>query len=334
MLRSLLALSVVFALPFSVPAQAPKELRVGIIGCDTSHAGVYTSIFNGPKAAGDPDFSGFKVVAVFPGGSPDLPISANRVEKFTASLRDKHGLEVVDSIEKLLPKVDVVLLLSVDGRVHWKQAEPVLKAGKRVFIDKPFTASLSDALRIAQLSQQTKTPLFSSSSLRFGKALTELKNDPKVGPVIGCMTYGPCSYTDHHPDLAFYGIHGLELLYSLMGKGCESVTRTTTKDCDTLTGVWTDGRVATYRGLRSGKNEFGATVFCKNAIVTSLPSEGYEPVAREMARFFRTGTAPVSMEEMVEIIAVLEAADLSKARNGAPVTIAEVMNNAKAKLAP
>ncbi|HEX3315883.1 MAG TPA: Gfo/Idh/MocA family oxidoreductase [Gemmataceae bacterium] len=331
-------LAVGVALSFAVSAraqEAPRLLRIGIIGCDTSHAGVFTSTFNAPKAAADPDLAGFKVVAAYPGGSPDLPLSRDRLGKFVETLKTKYGVEIVDSIEKLLAKVDVVLLLSVDGRVHWKQSELVLKSHKPVFIDKPFAQSLADAMRIVELSKETKTPILSCSSLRWSKALSDLKTDAKKGPVIGCMTWGNCPYFEHHPDLAFYGIHGLEMTYAIMGPGCVSVARTHTKDTDVVTGVWADGRVATYRGIRSGKDqEFGGMVFCKGGNVGPLKAEGYTPMLREIGKFFRTGVSPVGTDEMLEVIAVIEAADVSKAHDGAPVALADVMKAAKAKLTP
>ena len=344
MSRLLLALSVAIAVAISAQAQAPapKLLRVGIIGCDTSHTGVFAKAFNGPKAAADPDLAGFKVVAAFPGGSPDLPLSRDRLEKFVDNLKKNYGIEIVDSIEQLLAKVDVVVLLSVDGRVHWKQAEVVLKAHKPVFIDKPFSHSLADAMRIVELAKETKTPILSCSSLRWSKALKELKagdtaneEGTKKNAVIGCMTWGNCPYFEHHPDLAFYGIHGLEMTYAIMGPGCVSVTRTHTKDADVVTGTWADGRVASYRGIRSGKDqEFGGMVFCKGGNVGPLKSDGYTPMLREIGKFLRTGVSPVSTDEMLEVIAVIEAADVSKAQGGAPVSIAEVMKAAKAKLTP
>ena len=165
----------------------------------------------------------------------------------------------------------------------------------------------------SNLSKETKTPILSCSSLRWSKALSDLKADAKLGPVIGCMTWGNCPYFEHHPDLAFYGIHGLELTYAIMGPGCVSVTRTHTKDADVVTGVWADGRVATYRGLRTGKDqEFGGIAFCKGGNVMPLKAEGYTPMLREIGKFFRTGVSPIATDEMLEVIAVIEAADVSK----------------------
>lgn len=327
MRRSLLVFTLAWAVGAIAYAQEPRQLRIGIIGCDTSHAIAFTQIFHDPKldAASEPDLANCKVVAAFPGGSPDLPVSRDRVAKFTAELRDKLNIEIVDSIDALLPKVDAVLLLSVDGRIHLKQAAAVFKARKPVYVDKPLAASLADAIAIVDMAKESKTPLMSCSSLRYGKGVDAIKSDPKIGTVLGCLTYGPGTYAPHHPDLAFYGIHGLELLYALMGPGCESITRVHTKDTDVLTGTWKDGRVATYRGIRSEKADFGATVFGANGVVHAQPYDGYKPMLREVAKFFRTGTSPISPEEMIEVIAVIEAADLSKTNGGGPVSIAEVI---------
>ncbi len=335
MIRSLFTAIALIAVADAGFAGEPKKIRVGIIGCDTSHAAAFTSIINHPDAAkNDPNLAGLEVVAAFPGGSADLPVSRDRVEKFTAQLREKYKIEIVDSIESLLPKVDAVLLLSVDGRVHFKQAEPIFKARKPVYIDKPFAASLVDAIKIVDGARLSKTPVLSCSSLRYSKKIEGIKNDEKVGAILGCLTYGPCTYAPHHPDLAFYGVHGLELLYAFMGPGCQSVTRTHTNDCDVVTGTWADGRVATYRGTRSGKGDFGATVFGKAGNISTLPYDGYAPMLSEVGKFFRSGVSPVSADEMLEVIAVIEAGELSKERGGAPVALAEVFKAAKAKLTP
>ena len=144
---------------------ATKPLRAGIIGCDTSHVIAFTKVLNNAKAVGP--LAGVRVVAAFPGGSPDVAASSQRVAAFTSQLRDEFKVEIMDSIDELLKKVDVVLLESVDGRPHLKQALLVLKARKPLFIDKPVAGSLADAVQIFELARKYKTPCFSSSSLRF-----------------------------------------------------------------------------------------------------------------------------------------------------------------------
>jgi hypothetical protein len=307
-----------------------KVLRAGIIGLDTSHAPAFAKLLNGPMATGD--LAGVKIVAAFPGGSPDVPASADRVAGYTKELANM-GVEIVPSIEALLERVDVVLLESVDGRPHLQQAIPVLNAKKPVFIDKPVAGTLADALAIFELAKKNGVPCFSSSSLRFSPGIIGMRNNDQVGEVIGCEARGPCSLEPHHPDLFWYGIHGVETLFTIMGTGCEEVTRASTPGTDFVVGRWKDGRIGTFRGLRDGSHGYGATVYGQKAIAPSGSYEGYEPLVVEIVKFFKTGQPPVSAEETIEIYAFMEAADESKRQGGKPVTIASVMAKAKADAA-
>ena len=304
-----------------------KPLRAGMIGLDTSHAPAFAELLNGPKATGE--LAGIKVVAAFPGGSPDLPASADRVAGYTKQFKEM-GVEIVDSIDALLPKVDVVFLESVDGRPHLAQATAVLKAKKPVFIDKPVAGSLADAVAIFKLAEQLNVPCFSSSSLRFSKGILSMRDDPKVGKVLGCEARGPCTLEPHHPDLFWYGIHGVETLFTIMGTGCTAVSRVQTDGTEFVVGRWADGRVGTFRGLRDGAHGYGATVYGDKGIAPSGGYDGYQPLVVEIVKFFKTGKPPVSAAETLEIYAFMEAADESKRQGGAPVTIENVLAKARA----
>jgi hypothetical protein len=244
------ALLLALAVASSARADSPptdRPLRAGIIGLDTSHVIAFTKTLNDPKASGE--LAGVRVVAAFPGGSADFPPSRDRVERFTQQVRDM-GVEIVDSIPALLQKVDVVLLESVDGRPHLEQVRPVFAAGKPVFIDKPLAGSLADAIAIEELGRQHKAIWFSTSSLRFYPGIAAMRENEKVGKVTGCDAWGPCEIQPTHPDLYWYGIHGVETLYAIMGPGCQTVSRTHTDHTDEVVGVWKDGRVGTFRGIR------------------------------------------------------------------------------------
>ena len=329
MYRGELALKLIVSVLFwGVPAvmgQAAEPLRAGMIGLDTSHVIAFTRAFNDPKRTGE--LADVKIVAGYPGGT-DFPPSATRVEKFTEQLRGM-GIEIVDSIPELLEKVDVVLLESVDGRPHLEQVLPVLKAGKPVFIDKPVAGSLRDAIAIYKAAEAHGVPVFSSSSSRFQEGLQQVRAG-KVGDVLGCDIHGPCPLEPTHPDLFWYGIHGVEALFAVMGTGCETVTRVTTDDYDLVVGCWGDGRIGSFRGLRSGKIESGGTVFGTDSIMSYGRGGGYEPLLVEVAKFFRSGVSPVRAEETIEIFAFMEAADESKRRGGVPVSIEDVLAAAKA----
>jgi len=305
------------------------QLRAGMIGLDTSHVPAFAKIFNNPKATGD--LSAFRIVAGYPGGT-DIPASRDRVKGFTEQLRGM-GVEIVDTIPKLLEKVDVVLLESVDGRIHLQEAVPVIKAGKPLFIDKPVAGSLADAIAIYDLAKKQNVPCFSSSSVRFSPGTQELLKNESLGAIVGAVTWGSCTYQEGTPDMFFYGIHGIEPLYALMGTGCERVTRVQTKDTDLVSGVWKDGRVGSYRGIRQNKADFGAVAFGSKGIVQAGREGGYEELCKEIGRFFKTGKSPVPAEETIEIFAFMEAADESKRQGGAPVSLADVLAKAKAEAA-
>lgn len=299
-------------------------LRIGIIGLDTSHVTAFTALLNDPT---NPNHvPGARVVAAYKGGSPDIESSASRIDKFTAELQTKWNVELVGSIEELCRRVDAVLLESVDGRPHLEQVRPVLAAGKRVFIDKPFAGSYRDAREITRLAKESGTPFFSTSSLRFVSELQEMKKNEKLGAMLGAFTFSPAPTEQHHPDLFWYGIHGVEMLFTLMGTGCESVTRVNSSGADVVVGRWKDGRIGTFRGIRDGKADYGAIAFGSRGVVPSnVPMKiDYRGLVVEIVRFFQTGVPPVSPEETLEVLAFMEAADISKSRSGQPVRLSEL----------
>jgi hypothetical protein len=306
----------------AVPAVLGADLRIGIIGCDTSHCTAFTQLIN--DANDKNHVAGGKVVAAFKGGSQDIKESWSRVDNFARQLREKYGVKMADSVEELCGEVDAVLLESVDGRPHLEQARPVFKARKPVFIDKPVAGSLRDVIEIDRLAKESKTPWFSSSAYRFYDGMVELKNTD-VGAIRGAISYGPCELEPHHPDFFWYGIHAAEALYTVMGTGCETVARVSTPNTDVATGIWPDGRVGTLRGLRNASTPHKVIVFGVKSVAEQKGDGDYAPLVREIMKFFQTGIAPVSNEETVEIYAFMEAADESKREGGKPVKISEVM---------
>ena len=308
------------------PVAAGK--RVGIIGLDTSHVTAFTSSLNQPKPGSD--WGGYKIVAAYPTkGSADMKESIGRLQGFTDSVK-AMGVDIVNSIEELLEKVDVVLLESVDGRRHLQEALPVLKARKPMFIDKPVASSLAEAMTIFDAARKYNTPIFTASSLRYIGGAKEIA-EGKIGKVHGADSYGHCYIESHHPDLFYYGIHGVELLYAIMGKGCKSVTRTHLPESDFVVGVWDDNRIGTFRGTRFGTGNIGTRVFGEKAIEVLDKSPGYDALLKQIIAFFDSGKVPVTPEETLEVLAFMEAADESKKKGGAPVQLDAIMKRAKDK---
>lgn len=296
--------------------------KIGLIGLDTSHVTAFTSRFN---EIDHPDHvPGARVTAAFKGGSPDIASSVNRIDGFTETLTDKYGVTLYPSIEEMCQHVDAVMLESVDGRPHLEQVIPVFKAGLPVFIDKPIAGSLKDAIEIYRLSKKFDVPCWSSSSLRFYPGVVEVAEAEK-GDLKGAISYGPATLEPTHPDFFWYGIHPTEALFTVMGTGVKTVTRTYSPDNDVITGAWEDGKIGIVYGIRNSKTGYKVTAFGTNAIVEQARGGSYTPMLREVVQFFRTGNPPVSLEETIEIYAFMEAADASKRRGGGPVSIDTVL---------
>lgn len=322
-------LSMINSLPVYDSGRPAPGKKVGLIGLDTSHVTAFTNALNRPKETDD--YKGYRVVAAYPTkGSEDMKdISIARLPKFTEALK-KQGVEMVDSIDDLLTKVDVVLLESVDGRRHLAEALPVLKAGKLMFIDKPLAASLSDGIAIFNAAKKYNVPVFSASSLRYIPGAKEMV-EGKMGKILGADTYGDCFIEPHHGDLMFYGIHGVEMLYAIMGTGCKSVSRVHIDNTDIVVGNWGDNRLGSFRGTRSGTGSMGATIFAEKGIETLTKSAGYSPLWVQILEYFETGKIPISPEETLEEFAFMEAADESRKKDGATIDLAKIMARAEAK---
>lgn len=309
-------------------AQSNEEpLRIGIIGLDTSHSIAFTEIINNPENTGV--FDNAEVVAAYPKGSLSIESSASRIPEYTAEI-EKMGIDIVDSIQDLLPRVDAVLLETNDGRRHLEQVLPVLKAGKPVFIDKPLAASLVDAVAIFEAAEQFDVPVFSSSPLRFEPLAQKVRND-SIGRVVGAHAYSPAEFEKTHSDFFWYGIHGVETLYTMMGPGCVTVQREHTAGTEVVVGRWAEGRIGTFRGIREGTRGYGGTAFGTDGKATFGSFHGYRPLVEEIVTFFRTGEPPVSRKETIELYAFMEAADESKRLGGRPVTIESVLSRARAE---
>ena len=316
----------VFACVCAVSFGADGVFKLGIIGATTSHVPAFIKTINDPN--GQEIFKKFEVTSVYPGGTPDNPESWDRVETYTQNCVDA-GLKVYSTIEEMLPEVDGVLLESVDGRLHLEQVKPVIAAKKPVFIDKPMGGSLRDVLDIFDLAEEANVPVFSASSLRFVKSYQEMRNNSPIGEIFGADATSPSPLNPKHPSLYWYGIHGVESLFTVMGPDCVSVSRVNTPTADLVVGVWKNKTIGTFRGIRKGQAPYSCRVFGKDGVANVGDYEGYEPLLVEICKFFETGVSPVDKQETINIFAFMTAADMSRKEKGKSVALADAINAAK-----
>ena len=293
-------------------------LKIGMVGLDTSHCVAFANILN--NSADKFHVPGLQIVKAFPGFSESFSKSKERVGKFTNEFRTMN-IEITERIQDLTG-LDGYFLESVDGNQHLEQFKILAKFGKPVFIDKPLACNYADAKKIVALAKAKNIPIMTSSSLRFAKGLDAMLDaDEKVE---SCEAFGPMDLLEDYRDYFWYGIHSAEVLFSFMGKGCQSVQVFNTEKSDLIVGRWADGRIGTVRGNRAGANNFGCVLttnkMSKSGVSTNeIPS--YAMLLRKVVPFLQTGKSPIDVFESLEIMAFLEAASKSKVSGGKRVNI-------------
>ena len=312
-----------------------QDVKLGIIGTDTSHATAFTKLLNDLTAADH--ISGARVVAAYKGGSPDIEESAKRVDEYAAEIQGKWSVKIVPAIADLCPRVDGILLEIVDARPHLAQFQDAVKCGKPVFIDKPLASTLADALAIAALASNAHIPWLSASALRFSEVPAMQNPD-----VTGAIVWAPGPTEPHHQlDLTWYGIPGVEMLYAILGTGCIEaqraqrvppnrsgtwaatrcpscacslkISRMTSTDEDVITGCWSDGRLGVIH-LERPYGTYGAITFLKGEKIDSRPDlqVSYIPLVQRIVEFMHTRQPAVPNNVTLEMFAFTNAAQSAK----------------------
>ncbi len=290
-----------------------SELRLGILGCDTSHVVEFTKRLNHVEVAATQWVDGARVVAAWPGRSEIAP---DRLPGYVEALR-RLGVSVVDQPEDL--RVDAVLVEAQQGSTHAGLAVPLLRAGVPVFVDKPFACSVADAAAMVEAAGRGGAPLLSASSLRFAPEVQAVQ-----GGVQGAQTWSPAALHPGNPGLFHYGVHGVEMLYALMGgAGCQAVRCTSTEGADDAMGVWGDGRLGGVRGLRGGAHGYGFTTFGADGVQSGAVGTEwiYRNLLRVVVSVLGGGPSPVSPRELVEAVAFQECALRSAQEGGREVRL-------------
>lgn len=313
--------------PFSLwrpgSSKSPKEIKLGVVGLAVHSAAFSTFLNDKDKKE---DLAGCYIDSLYhPPGNPDVEFTVDQLADFKSTV-EKAGVKIVSSMEALLERVDGILIETNDGRPHMQEVLPALKAGKPVFVDKPVAEDLRGVIDIYNAAAEYNVPIFSSSSLRYGTRPQEI-NTKKKDKVLGANTYSPASLEPGHTDLYWYGIHGVEMLYTVMGEGCQEVWQIGhSKKGDVVSGVWENDRVGVFRGIREGRRGYGGNAFLNEEIIELGDFEGYRPLVVKIVEFFKTGQSPVPVQETLEIYAFMTAANISKLKGGKRVSVTALMN--------
>lgn len=311
------------SVPVPSRPSSPIMLRLGIVDLDSSHSVEFSRRFNHAGVDREQWVDGAQVVAAWSGGSVMAP---ERIPAFQSEL-ERLDIDIVETCDQLIEEIDGVLILSLCGDCHLERVRPFLEAGIPAFVDKPFTCSVSHARKIIELANTTRTTFLNGSALRFSQEAHRAASlQQQLGRTSGAFTYGPAKRATGNPGLFHYGIHSVELLFHLLGSGCETVSTTWSEDVEVATGIWADGRIGTVRGNRTGATSYGFVAYCERGVITETVSTrfAYRNLCREIVRTFESGNPSVPHESSLNVVQFVLASLESEQSGGRPVSLQDV----------
>jgi predicted dehydrogenase len=296
--------------------------RLGIVDFDSSHCVEFAHRFNHVGVDREQYVQGARVVAAWPGHSVMAP---ERIAGFQKQIQ-AIDIPLVEHAEDLIEQIDAVLVLSLCGTAHRERVQPFLTAGVPAFVDKPFACNLADAQAMVDQAETQSVTMLNASAMRFTEEVRQVVDNKSLGAINGAITFGPSKRAARNPGLFHYGIHSVEMLFELMGPGCQTVATTYTENSEEVTGQWKDGRIGSVRGNRIGSTAYGFVAFCEKGAINKIVSTrfAYRNLCQVILDSFESSIPAVSHESCLEVVRFILAAMESEKRNGAAINTADV----------
>jgi predicted dehydrogenase len=285
-----------------------KEMKVAIIGLDTSHSIEFARRIQAPDCPKDQQVSGMKVVSCLRFGTPfQNEEGLNGRQK---QLED-WGIEVSTDFKETVKDCEAILIEINDPAYHLEYFKKCADLGKPMFLDKPLADNIKNGQAILDIVRKKKARVFSSSSSRFLPQLS--KSIEAIPQPLFSAFYGPLGIAPAGSSIVWYGVHAFEMLERAMGRGAQSLT--TVKDASGVTVVvdYSDKRTGVVELVESAY-VYGGVLRTKDKSVPFVADMGraYTDLLVEIGRFFAGGRSPVDMEDTQEVMAMLDAAERSR----------------------
>lgn len=295
-------------------------LKIGIVGSDNSHAIAYSKLTNIDRIVGDRA----QVVGLW-GAEPER----------TKEVSEKGQIPlIVEKPEDLIGKVDAILVVDRHGDLHLPHALPFLEAGIPVYVDKPLTISLGDAVQLFETSRTNNALMTSYSSLRYAAAIDDLASSLEgLGQIHAGHMTGPCDFGSEYGGPFFYATHVLEMALRLLGDEVATVRAVRSGSTVVVTLTWANGPVLTISYLAGAAYHFHVTLFGAKGMVAEEVLGGDATYAAGLKAFLaavESGQAPLTFEQMLRPIAIVHAIQHSLDRDGVAVEVQPLVDEALA----
>lgn len=211
---------------------------------------------------------------------------------------EKFGVTRCGSIEEVIVRSDALVVLSPDNcEMHEELCALPLTCKKPVYVDKAFAPDADTAKRIFAVAENSGTPCWSSSALRFA---SEYKDVSREG-IRAVSCWGPNNYE-------IYAIHLLEPLTMFMGTSAARVMVAGDDSFRTMLIEMRDGRLASVSLFANGSPFVTQIARVKGGAgensFLEIKSDYFGAFIAELVDFFRTGEEKVPHDQTVAIMAL------------------------------
>ena len=289
-------------------------LNIGMIGTDSSHTIAFARIINDPRHPFH--VAGGKVTKVVRYSSSDFELSYSREERFSSTLSNELQIPFAELAE-IGEDCDAFLLEAADGRKHLELLKALLPWGKPIFIDKPLAIGVNEAKEMIRLAEQAGVPIMSSSALRYSSVLQEQLRQIDRTQITKVSVTCPLMIVPTQSRYYWYGIHGVEILYAVLGKGCKELKVQSGEASDIILSSWDNGVIGEVICTHDTAMPFSVVIHtAEGETEINLSDEAHEipfyaSLVENIMTFFQNKQSPISNEEMLEVIWFLDQAEQS-----------------------
>jgi hypothetical protein len=227
-------------------------------------------------------------------------------KKLCAACRIPHG---VGDYREFLGKVDAVIIARDDHETHFQMAEPFLRAGLPVFIDKPLSLEVSE-LRVFRPYLE-KGQLMSCSGMRYARELDEPRAD--------LAAFGRLKLIRGAIVMSWekYGVHLLEAVLAITAAHPVSVRMLAAEHASAVVRL-DDGVLIQIDALGECARTFHLEFFGTHRIGAFDISDNFSMFRRMLWQFvesIRTGRPAIPSDRTLEIMRVLIAGRMARNEN-------------------
>ncbi len=285
----------------------PEEIKVALIGLDTSHSIEFTRRMQAPDCDEDQKVEGMEALTCLRFETPFQ--DKDGLDKRQAQL-EEWGVKVTEDFDEAIDGCDAIMLEINDPAYHLDYFKKVADLNRPIFLDKPLADTIENGRKICDIIKEKNLRVFSSSSLRYipnlGEAMAEVP-----APMYAAM-YGPVGVAPAGSSIVWYGVHAFEMLERVMGIGAKSVFARKDESGVVVVVDYPEARRGIVE-LTTGVYSYGGLVRDKKKAFPFVADTKrlYTEELEKVVEFFRGGPPAASMEDALEIMAMLDAAEKS-----------------------